>query len=88
MSRDPIQWPNPPQPPVPQQRETLEYYWTPKQLAERLQSSVDAVKRWMTVGELHFVKAGVKTLIPESAVQDFLHRSTERAADRKSCRGT
>ena len=59
---------------------SLEQYWTIDQVAKRLQSSRPSVKRWVGRGELARVKAGSKVLISETAIQDFLRRSTDKAA--------
>ncbi len=58
---------------------TLEHYWTTKQVADRLHVSTDCVKKWLGRGTLQKTKAGSKTLITESALQEFLKASTEKA---------
>lgn len=57
----------------------FEQYWTMEQIAERVHASVPSVKRWIGNGSLKKTKASGKTLISESALQDFLRESTERA---------
>jgi excisionase family DNA binding protein len=58
---------------------TTEQYWTTKQVAERLHCSVDTVKHWLILGKLRKTKAGAKTLVTETHLQEFLRRSTEQA---------
>ena len=58
----------------------FEQYWTIPQVAERIHASEPSVKRWLGNGDLQKTKAGGKTLISETHLQDFLRRSTEKAA--------
>ena len=55
----------------------IETYWTVKQVADRLHVGEDCVRHWFTRGQLVRTKAGGKTLITETHLQDFLRRSTE-----------
>ena len=57
----------------------LEVYWTTKQIAERTQSSPDAVEKWYNKG-LRRTKCGGKTLVSETDFQAFLKSSTEKRA--------
>lgn len=54
----------------------FEQYWTTRDVAERLHCTVDCVKKWLAQGRIERTKAGSRTLISESALQDFLARST------------
>jgi excisionase family DNA binding protein len=57
----------------------LEQYWTMEQVAERIHASLPSVKRWVGNGSIKKTKAGAKTLITETALQDFLHGAPEAA---------
>lgn len=57
---------------------TIEQYWTTKQVADRLHVSNDCVKKWLGRGILTKTKAGDRTLVSETALQDFLRRSTKQ----------
>ena len=58
----------------------IEQYWTTRQVAERLHASVHTVKKWLSCGSLRKTKAGDKTLVSETHLQEFLRRSTEKSA--------
>ncbi len=52
---------------------------TIQQVAERCHVSVDAVKGWLRTRKLVKTKAGGRTLVKESDLQEFLKRSTEKS---------
>ena len=58
----------------------IEQYWTFKQVAERLHAGESTVKKWAGSGRLKIAKAGKKTLITESALQEFIRTCTAEAA--------
>ena len=58
----------------------LEQYWTTKQVAERLQVSADAVKKWLGAGKLRRTKIGGTTRVTETDLQDYIRRCTDRAS--------
>lgn len=57
----------------------VEIYWTTEDVASRLHVSKATVKRWTggSDGRLKKVKAGDKTLITESAIQEFIAACTQ-----------
>lgn len=60
--------------------DSLEIYWTIKEVAARLKKSEDCVKKWLGSGRLKKTKAGGSTLVSETDLQQFLRESTEKAA--------
>jgi len=52
---------------------------TKAEAAPRLRSSVRSVERLLCRRELTFVRIGHRIFIPESAIRDFLERSTRPA---------
>lgn len=59
---------------------SMEQYWTTSQVADRLHVTVDGVKKWLKKGQLRKVKAGSKTLITETDLQQFIAESTRRSS--------
>lgn len=55
-------------------------YMTVVQVATMLQVSVDTVRNWLKTARLPRVKAGGRTLVERTAVEDFLVRSHRPAA--------
>lgn len=58
----------------------VEQYWTVEEVAKRLRSSVPSVRRWVGQKRLKKTKAGSRTLISETSLQNFLRESTAEDA--------
>jgi excisionase family DNA binding protein len=51
-------------------------YWTPKQIADRLQVDVHTINRWIREGKLKAIRLGKQYRIPDSEIRAFIERST------------
>lgn len=59
--------------------QAVELYWTIKHVAERLHCSRTSVNDWIASGKLKKMKLGAKTLITESALQQFIADQNQAA---------
>lgn len=61
----------------------FERWWTPAQVADRLQISAELCYHLIACGELRSARVGARRLrISESALVDFMTKSEARSADR------
>lgn len=55
--------------------------WTRRELAGLLQVNITTVDRWISAGELDSVLIGRTRRIPDTALQDWMHRRMRPATD-------
>lgn len=58
-----------------------EEYFTVKEVAQQLKVSRQAIYEWINAGSLRAVKAGNRTRIPASALNDFLRPMVPKKRD-------
>ena len=58
-----------------------EEFFTVREIAEQLKVSRQAVYEWINAGSLRAVKAGNRTRIPASALNEFLRPLTPKRTD-------
>jgi excisionase family DNA binding protein len=63
---------------------TTEKYYSPKEVAEQLGCSIQAVRAWYRSGKLDAVRAGRNVRISETALQTFLKSWTAGTQSKKN----
>jgi len=53
-----------------------EIYYTPKELADRFKVTTQAIQKWIREGKLDGIKLGNVWRVSESALQEFINKST------------